>query len=1329
MRIIIDLQGSQSISRLHGIGRYSLEFTKALIKESKKNEFFIVLNSAFPDSIEPLRETFKNLVPASQMKIFDTPQPVAARDPKNNQRRKISEKIRENFLASLNPDLIYISSLFEGLIDNVVTSLHQLPEIQRFSTAITLYDLIPLTFPEQYLGNPHARNFYMQKIQFLKKAELLLAISDSAQKETVNMLGIPSSHVINCSGGVDIKFKPIEISTEKNYQISENYKILQPFIFYNGGFDIRKNVNSLIIAYSLLPKELQKSHQLVITGESSEYLKYEVYSLANKLKLEKNKIIVTNYISDEQLISLYNLCSLFVFPSLHEGFGLPVLEAMACGAATIASNTTSMPEIIGCKEALFNPKKPRDIANKISEVLINQNFKNYLKEHGIKQAKKFTWKKSAQNALEAFENIKNEKKEKIFIKKHNKKKLAYISPLPPKKTGIADYSARLLPELTCFYDITVISDQTETNDDWLSSIFFIKDINWFKEHASSFDIILYQIGNSPFHYYMFKLINNYPGVVVLHDFFLGGMFHYADRIISGEEYIFERMLYYSHGYPSLIYQKKHGREASYDKYPCNLTILNQSLGTIVHSQHAVDLVQTWYGPNMTDSIKKISEGHLIKKISEKNKKNSKKKLGFCKKDFLICSFGFIHPNKLNHRLILACKKILLYKNIQLVFIGEKYKGDYDKFILNTIEETKLKKQIHFTGFISSELLETYLSAADIAVQLRTQSRGETSASLLNCLAYGIPTIINSHGIFSEIPNDIVIKLDNNFSDIDLEKSIYKLYQNIALQQEMSERALNYINRYHSPFNTAEQYFDTIEYFIENNKNFKEQQLIKYLAKNELFHSNHENLVATANAISFNRLQTIRPRLLIDISYFINIDKNQLIKLEQYKILLELIYCQPKFRIEPIYYENSKKTYLYANKFISIILGLPEEIFSEDLIVEAQSDDIFIVLAPVSTNINQYNSILDQWKIKGTKLYILICNKIIEPNAYLYTIADGCICLDKEYISYIISYLNLTKIKRNVPLKIETIKIPSNQDITTQLLDIVIQKKWSIEWKEAVSSLSIDKIQLIKREIYIAGKKYLFEGDTRYFGNVGDNFDLNLISIFQAFCNERSHVLDLGANIGLTAVALGSICKHGKVVAIEPVPPTFELLKCNVERAKIHNISLQNFGVGDKKCTVVMKGCTDFLAGAFVAELHNADEKHFSVKVPINPLDEVFDQFNLNYLDFIKMDLEGYEIFALEGAKEILKKFKPVVYLEMNHWCLNVFHRITLPEFRERLLNLFPYIFSIENSYYLDFSSPANFHHIAHENLTKFKYFNLIAGFDKDDMLKKFHTINLENEFI
>ncbi len=154
---------------------------------------------------------------------------------------------------------------------------------------------------------------------------------------------------------------------------------------------------------------------------------------------------------------------------------------------------------------------------------------------------------------------------------------------------------------------------------------------------------------------MLQLLNLYPGIVVLHDFFLSGLYHWADVIVEKEQNIFYRSIYYSHGFPALIELRNKGRRLIIDNYPCNLSVLKRALGIIVLSQHTIDLAHQWYECfNIISKFSLVNAPHLPKEISPLSRKEIRKKLGFNENDFLICTFGFIGDTKQCHRSILAC---------------------------------------------------------------------------------------------------------------------------------------------------------------------------------------------------------------------------------------------------------------------------------------------------------------------------------------------------------------------------------------------------------------------------------------------------------------------------------------------------------------------------------------------------------------------------------------------------------------------------------------------------------------------------------------------------
>lgn len=435
MRIVIDLQGAQTESRYRGIGRYSLSLAKAMVKiAGNKHEFLIALNGAFAESIHDIRNEFEGILPQSNIHVFHIPGNVFEANPENKKCREMSQCIREAFLLSLEPEVVLITSLFEGFGDNAVTSIGEFNN--TVPVAVILYDLVPLINPdENYKHNRLIKDYYHGKIASLKKAKHLLAISENAKKEALDNLPFTDAQVTNIFGACDEHFKKISISDVDRNNLLAKYKIIDKFIMYTGGADERKNLSRLIEAYSSLPLLLKSQYQLVFVGKMPDS-HIDLYKVAaRKYNLEKNALLFTGYVSDNDLLMLYNCCSLFVFPSTHEGFGIPPLEAMMCGAPVIASNATSLPEIVGNDNAMFDPESVEAMSKKIEEVLTNKNFRNQLIEGGVLRAKNFSWEESAKKALSVLEKIERPLKSKknnhiIFestsIFKPNKKKILLI---------------------------------------------------------------------------------------------------------------------------------------------------------------------------------------------------------------------------------------------------------------------------------------------------------------------------------------------------------------------------------------------------------------------------------------------------------------------------------------------------------------------------------------------------------------------------------------------------------------------------------------------------------------------------------------------------------------------------------------------------------------------------------------------------------------------------------------------------------------------------------------------------------------------------------------
>ena len=415
MRIIIDLQACQSDSRTRGIGRYSMSLAQNMVKQliERRHEVWLVLSDKFPETIDPIISIFRKWIPDKKIVIFTAPGAVASIEPDNTWRIRVAEQIREQFITQLRPDFLHIASLFEGWGDDSIISAGV--SDNEINTAITLYDLIPYILDDIYLQDEGYKAFYLRKIDQIKNANLLFAISENSRKEAIELLDFDPDQVVNISAAIDSKFKPVSLTEEDRNRLLLKHNITKNFVLYvPGGFDPRKNFERLIEAFSILPDNIKNENQLIVSSKLYPGNRESLEEIAKTHGLLSNQFILTDYVPDDELIALYSLCTLYVFPSIHEGFGLPALEAMACGAAVIGSNTTSIPEVIGREDALFDPYSIESISNKIFEVLTDKVFLQTLKTHSLKQTAKFSWERSALLAVNALETA-----YKIKIKKND----------------------------------------------------------------------------------------------------------------------------------------------------------------------------------------------------------------------------------------------------------------------------------------------------------------------------------------------------------------------------------------------------------------------------------------------------------------------------------------------------------------------------------------------------------------------------------------------------------------------------------------------------------------------------------------------------------------------------------------------------------------------------------------------------------------------------------------------------------------------------------------------------------------------------------------------
>ena len=1031
MRIIIDMQGAQAENRKRGIGRYSLSIAKSLVRNSAEHEVIIILNGLFPETIEPIRSEFDTIIDQHNIRVWTAVGPVRGIDGENKQRKKIAELTYEAFIAEQNPDFIYVTSLFEGLVDDAVTSIHSLQNIAPI--AVTLFDLIPHLNPSPYLDDPSVKKWYEQKIMALKKADVWFAISESSRQEGIKYLSLSPHRVYNISTDADEEFKEIPVSTEDERCIRERYGLNKSFIMYTGGIDHRKNIEGLVRSYAKLPEIIRSQHQLAIICSIQPGSREILERLSEQVGLKKDELVLTGFVPGADLVTLYNLCRLFVFPSLHEGFGLPALEAMRCGAAVIGSNTSSLPEVIGWEEALFDPNSVDDMVEKIERGLLDEQYRDELLKYQKNHNRNFSWDKSAKYAIGAMEKwVNNITDYQPILTDVQRPSLAFVSPLPPARSGIADYSAELLPVLSKYYNIDIIIEQDEPiQDAWIIQNLKQRNSQWLIENHHRYDRILYHFGNSAYHQHMFGLLKEIPGVVVLHDFFLSGI--QAHRDIHGiEPGAWPDALLKSHGYQA-VYERFTAEDTAdvVWKYPANLPVLQRAKGIIAHSEHSRHLASRWY-----QCCFQNERWHTIplpkRMPTYKNSNSARKALGFNDEDIIVCAFGVLGQAKLNHRLLEAWIKSPLSSDSKahLVFVGQG-DGDYVEKLINRIKNIKKNKRIKITGWASPKLFTQYLQAADIGVQLRTMSRGETSAAVLDCMNYGLATIVNAHGSMVDIDPDSVWMLPDYFTDDQLVLALTELASNKEKRVQLGERAQAIIRTKHEAESCAALYFKAIE-SIYKSSSAGLRGAIESVA--DLNPSENE-MYDFATAASKNFPPKIRPKqLLVDISELVQRDAKSGIQRVVRAILRQWLTNPPDgFLVQPVYATEGRAGYSYARQFVSQFLGIPYDGLKDEA-ADAWQGDTFIGLDLQPQVVPAQKNLLEEWRNRGVNIWFVIYdllpvlkNEYFPPEAkglysnWLKTIAefDGVACISKAVAEEFKQWLSAQEsISRLRPINID-----------------------------------------------------------------------------------------------------------------------------------------------------------------------------------------------------------------------------------------------------------------------------------------------------------------------
>jgi glycosyltransferase involved in cell wall biosynthesis len=350
-----------------GVKQYIESITSAVLKIDSENEYYI-----FHNNYEDV-----NKFPAAKNIVMES-----------------SSKMLWDYI-------LLPKALRKYKLDIVIFPKNVVPFFIDAKFVVIIHDLA--YFMPELNAYPLLDTVYMRSMikSSLKRADRVIAVSKNTKNDIIEIIGTDENKIEVVYEAADHKYRQVTDRSKLNY-IKDQYKLGDKFIFYSGSLSPRKNMLRFLNAYNKIKDTIP--HKLVLTGGKS-WKDKNVHELIGQMG---NSVIKLGHVPDEHMPLIYNLADLFVYPSLYEGFGLPPLEAMACGCPVISSNLSSIPEVVGDAAIMVDPYSTDEIADAMYEVLTDDELKHSMIEKGIKRSELFNWEKSAKEILGVYEEVCNE---------------------------------------------------------------------------------------------------------------------------------------------------------------------------------------------------------------------------------------------------------------------------------------------------------------------------------------------------------------------------------------------------------------------------------------------------------------------------------------------------------------------------------------------------------------------------------------------------------------------------------------------------------------------------------------------------------------------------------------------------------------------------------------------------------------------------------------------------------------------------------------------------------------------------------------------------------
>jgi glycosyltransferase involved in cell wall biosynthesis len=754
--VLIDVQATQSASyRDRGVARYTVELADALWRRDPALVHSFLLN---PDLAPP--GSIEALVATGRLMHSDRVDVTGAR-------------------------LLHLCSPIE--LDVPISRMWPARAVSRgMRLAVTLYDLIPEVFAERYLEDPGLRRRYRTRLELVRAADIVLALSETTARDAVDLLHIRSERVVVVGAAASDSYAPPVSRSEALVAARAAVNGLEKrFVLYTGGMDDRKNFHGLFRAWGLLPPAVRNSWQLVMVCSMDDPTRNHVVHLARSAGID-DRLLLPGFVPDAVLRLLYQSADLFVFPSLYEGYGLPVAEALACGARTIGSGTSSVAELL-VPAARFDPASDISIADAIERALTDDATRAVLDEQAAHSLP--GWTVVADRVAGAYEQVLSRPSPPA----RRRPRVAVVTPLPPAPSGVADFSYRMISALREYCDVHAFADGCRHVDPDLGpprapdgvEVLPVKFLVDQERARGGYDCVVYCMGNSEFHGGALAQLRRRSGVVLAHEVRLTDLYALSGDIPGAVPGGFSACLHAMYdGLPDDAGES--GRLTSEESERFGVLMAAEVVAladrVVVMSQFAADRVGL--DVDSDDAERVVVLPFAGRDVVEDPTPAAER-------GPLVASFGIVNDIKQNALPIAALPALLARcPDASLVFVGPCAEADR-KHLTDLAAALGVSDHVVITGGVADAEYENWLDRAAVAVQLRRSANGECSGTVADCLASGVVPIVSGIGAGRDLPDDGVVSIGPTTTPGTLATVITELLGDATRRQKMADAGRAY----------------------------------------------------------------------------------------------------------------------------------------------------------------------------------------------------------------------------------------------------------------------------------------------------------------------------------------------------------------------------------------------------------------------------------------------------------------------------------------------------------------------------------------------------------